>query len=112
MDCSENDKRAENATQNVERQKSPAKKRRRGHFLYKGVLSSEEGITYLQEYESKPGSFQTTSSQVETFTPQGVRILEDKVIGSEREVADPKLYFTMPRDTAVEAYHADVPVFV
>ncbi len=79
-----------------------------GHYLSK-VCSSKEGIAWLHEYDRKSGSFQTTPSQVETFTPQGVCILQDSVVECEREVADPKHYFTIPKDFAEEVFHVEDP---
>jgi len=87
-------------------------RRRKGPDLYKGLLTCPEGVTWVTEFEKNHKEYTVTTSTVTLNSAVGPIVVTDGNVEAEKEVADPKDYFTALEKDAIEFFNVDNPCFL
>jgi len=107
--------RTDEDTENVQRnselnsdevtKKTKGRRGRKGADLWKGVLTSPEGILWLKEYEKTHKTEFKPPSNVSLPTSQGFIVLEKPVDDSDMELSDGEDSFIVTKGTADEFFN-------
>jgi len=66
----------ENAQGNANIETMKPKRKKRGHYLFKGVLSNSNGYAWLEDYERRPEKYQTTPAAGKFLRIRSLKVRE------------------------------------